>query len=102
MSKNSKQHPIASATNGNVYEIQEMPILRNAIRMEIDWLKLFCNDRSLPLFCLKVGEEVHEGVAFQVKVPYKKFFTICQDWMFYAVERLHTDSEERCAVEMRT
>lgn len=101
MGKTSISSRVAQATNGNVYEVQETPIFINTIRMEIDWLKLFCNDRSLPLFCLKVEETIHGGISFPVKEPYKEFFTIYQEWIFYAVEHLPAASEGPCAVEMR-
>jgi hypothetical protein len=53
----------------------------------------------LPLFCLAVWETVYGGVPFSVKDPYyKKYFTIYQDWIFFAV----VHPEKPCPVEMRT
>lgn len=98
MSKDSKLNQVAPTTNGNVYDVREMPFLRNAIRMEIDWLKLFCSDRSLPLFSLKVGEAHHGNISFSVRKSFKKFFTFYNDWVFFADECMPT---EKCAVEMR-
>lgn len=86
----------ADTHNGNIYDVLEMPHMKKDIRMGIDGLKLFCNDRSLPLFCLEVRETIHGNISVPVKETYKKFFTIYQDWCFFAVvKRDNTAAVER-------
>lgn len=75
----------------NQYDIEEMPIHQNRVRMELSELKRFCRYGVLfgrPLFCLEVGENVYDGVAFPVKTPYRKWFTFYEGICYYAVEVL--------------
>ncbi len=78
------------------YQVQEMPILKNNIRMELEELKRFC-ECGLPLFVLKVEETVHDGVPFPVHDPYCKWFTLWGEWGFYAIERIDKLDEPSAA-----
>lgn len=75
------------------YEVLEMPVGLKSIRMNLEELKRFCKVEGLPLFCLKVEEQVQNGVSFSLQKPYRKYFTIKWDWCFWAAEKIMAPEE---------
>lgn len=105
MRKNSLDSPPANAGNGfanirmalnNVFQVHEMPVVNNSVEMDIEELENFCvrtQPHGLPLFQLEVVSETQCGINIPVKKPFMKYFTIWNDWCFYALEPV-TKKEE--------
>lgn len=72
---------------GEYYDVEEIPVQKTQVRMEISELEKFCKRTSnLPIFRLKVEAQVVGAAVFPIETPYMKYFTIWNDMMFYATE----------------
>lgn len=92
---NSIDHELRKELMG-CFEVQEMPFLKNSIKMNLADLEAFCKraqPNSLPIFQIKVEEMVQGNVRFPVERSYMKYFTIWGDWCFYALEPLSQTKE---------
>lgn len=73
--------------NSESFAVLEMPMLAYGIRMDLTELKRFCKEYRLPLFCLRVEEEVDRGVSTPLRSPWRKYFTLKWDWYIWAAEK---------------
>lgn len=71
------------------YNVLSAPVIK-AIRMERGELERLCNEKSLPLFHLKVEETVEMGIAQPCK-PYMKHFTIYEGQWFTSTEKIEEE-----------
>lgn len=97
MSKTSNGNPASSGSIvqriksflnvKDYYEVREMPSgTAGSIRMELAELKRLCNDKTLPLFCMKVQPHAPLSDLFTDMIPSRTWFTLSNEFCFYSHE----------------
>ncbi len=81
-------------TDSESYQVLEMPVGLNSIRMDIAELRRFCKEYRLPMFCLDIRAHGVTGLSFPLENPYRKWFTLKWDWCLWAAEKLEEKPDD--------